>query len=76
MAYDLIATALAICAAEGNAAACLVMSHVLRKVPRAGRAEARIATSWLTYPLREVLSREVLSRQEKKTASAEGTGVV
>jgi hypothetical protein len=57
IAYDLIVTALAICAAEGNAAACLVMSHVLRKIPGAGKAEARIATSWLVHGFSGVLSR-------------------
>jgi hypothetical protein len=56
-AYDLIMTALAICGAGGNAAACLVMSHVLRKMPGAGKAEARIATSWLVHGFSGVLSR-------------------
>ncbi len=55
--YDLVMTALAVCAAGGNAAACLVMSHVLRKLPGAGKAEARIATSWLTRAFFKVLSR-------------------
>jgi hypothetical protein len=57
IAYDLIVTALAICAAEGNAAACIVMSHILRKLPGAGNAEHRIATSWLVHGFKEVLSR-------------------
>ena len=35
--YDLVMTAL-VCAAGGNAAACLVMSHILRKLPGAGKA--------------------------------------
>jgi len=35
-AYDLIVTSLAICAADGNAAACIVMSHILRNIPGAG----------------------------------------
>ena len=55
--YDLIVTALAICAAEGNAAACICMSHILRKIPGAGKSEARIATGWLTHAFDEVLSR-------------------
>lgn len=46
-AYDLIMTVLLACAAEGDAASCLAMSHALRRSPGAGRAEARIATSWL-----------------------------
>jgi hypothetical protein len=57
IAYDLIVTALAICAAEGNAAACIVMSHILRKLPGAGKAEHRIATSWLVHGFSGVLSR-------------------
>jgi hypothetical protein len=45
--YDLIMTALLACAAEDDAAAGHAMSHVLRHCPGAGRAEARVATSWL-----------------------------
>jgi hypothetical protein len=55
--YDLAMTALAVCAADGNAAACLVMSHILRKIPGAGNAESRIATSWLVHAFSEALSR-------------------
>jgi hypothetical protein len=69
-AYDLIVTALAIGAAEGNAAACLVLAHILRRIPGAGKAEARIATSWLTHAFCEVLS-----RQGGKTTGAEHKGV-
>jgi hypothetical protein len=69
-AYDLIVTALAICAAEGNAAACLVMSHILRRIPGAGKAEARLATSWLAQAFSKVLS----SRATKPT-SAKQEGV-
>jgi hypothetical protein len=56
-AYDLIMTSLAICATEGNAAACLVMSHILRKIPGAGKTEARIATSWLAHAFNQLLDR-------------------
>jgi hypothetical protein len=45
--FDLAMTALAICGPEGNAAASLVASHVIRRLPGASGAEARIATSWL-----------------------------
>jgi hypothetical protein len=67
-AYDLIVTSLAICAADGNAAACIVMSHVLRNIPGAGKAEARIATSWLALAFNEALSRRAQkpTRAEKK----------
>lgn len=54
--FDLVMTALAMCAADGNAAACLVMSHILRKIPGAGKTEARIATSWLVRAFDKVLS--------------------
>jgi hypothetical protein len=69
-AYDLIVTSLAICAADGNAAACIVMSHVLRNIPGAGKAEARIATSWLALAFNEALS-----RRAQKPTSAEQKGV-
>jgi hypothetical protein len=69
-AYDLIVTSLAICAADGNAAACIVMSHVLRNIPGAGKAEARIATSWLALAFNDALS-----RRAKKPTSAEQKGV-
>lgn len=54
--YDIIMTALLACAAEDNAAACLVMSDVLRRCPGAGRAEARIATSWLVRNFAKTMS--------------------
>jgi hypothetical protein len=69
-AYDLIVTSLAICAADGNAAACIVMSHVLRNIPGAGKAEARIATSWLALAFNEALS-----RRAQKPTRAEQKGV-
>jgi hypothetical protein len=46
-AYDLVMTAAAARAAEGNAAACLVMSRVVPRRRGAGKKDARIATSWL-----------------------------
>jgi hypothetical protein len=70
VAYDLIVTSLAICAADGNAAACIVMSHVLRNIPGAGKAEARIATSWLALAFNEALS-----RRAQKPTSAKQKGV-
>jgi hypothetical protein len=57
--FDLSATALAICAINGSAAACLVMANVLRKMPDSGPAEARLATSWLTVAFRPILDRKV-----------------
>jgi hypothetical protein len=45
--YDLVMSALAACAADGNEAAALVMALGLRRRAGAGRAEARLATGWL-----------------------------
>jgi hypothetical protein len=45
--FDDAMTAVAVIALEGDAAACLVTSYAIRRLPRAGRAEARLATSWL-----------------------------
>lgn len=53
---DLAMTALVICAARGNAAACIVASNVIRRVPGAGHAEARVGTSWLVRAFRKALS--------------------
>ncbi|MBM7486065.1 MULTISPECIES: hypothetical protein [Bradyrhizobium] len=44
---DLVMTALAACAAEGDAAACLTMSHCMRRFFPTSKREARLATSWL-----------------------------
>lgn len=45
--FDAAMTTVAVCALQGDAAACLVTSHMLRRLPHAGRREARFATSWL-----------------------------
>ena len=45
--FDTAMTALALAATAGNAAACLALATVLRGIPGAGKAEARIAASWL-----------------------------
>lgn len=50
-AFDLVLTALAACAADGDDAAALVMAHVLRRSPGADAERARIATSWLVLCL-------------------------
>jgi hypothetical protein len=47
LAYDLVMTTVAACAAEGNATACLVMSRLIPRHHGAGKKEARIAASWL-----------------------------
>jgi hypothetical protein len=49
---DLVMTALVICACEGNATACLVLSRIIRRLPNAGNSEARVATSWLMQAFR------------------------
>lgn len=57
LAFDLVMTAVAACAAEGDATACLVMSRVLRRRRGAGKKEARIATSWLVRTFAAALDR-------------------
>lgn len=44
---DLVMTALAACAATGDAAACLAMAHCMRRFFPKSKREARLATSWL-----------------------------
>ena len=66
--FDLAATALAICAVNGSAAACLVMANVLRRMPGSGPAEARLATSWLTVAFRPVLDRNLGSLSDGETS--------
>jgi hypothetical protein len=55
IAFDLVMTALAACAADGDSTACLAMSFVLRRRPGASKSEARIATSWLVRSFAGVL---------------------
>jgi hypothetical protein len=57
IAFDLVMTALAACAADGDSTACLAMSFVLRRRPGAGKSEARIATRWLMRSLAGVLGK-------------------
>lgn len=54
---DLVMTALVINACDGNATACVVLSNVIRRLPGAGKREARIATSWLMRAFRPVADR-------------------
>ncbi|MDX3965510.1 MAG: hypothetical protein QHD01_02785 [Bradyrhizobium sp.] len=44
---DLVMTALAACAARGDAAACLTMAHCMRRFFPKSKREARLGTSWL-----------------------------
>jgi hypothetical protein len=55
--FDVAMTALTVCAAEGDAAACMVVSNILRRVPGAGAAEARLATGWLVRCFRKAVVR-------------------
>jgi hypothetical protein len=55
IAFDLVMTALAACAADGDSTACLAMSFVMRRRPGAGKLEARIATNWLVRSFAGVL---------------------
>jgi hypothetical protein len=54
---DLVMTALVINARGGNATACVVLSNIIRRLPGAGKREARIATSWLMQAFRPVADR-------------------
>ena len=59
MIYDLVMTAVAACAADDNATACLIMPEALRQTPGAGRTEARLATSWLVRSLKNAAHKNV-----------------
>lgn len=55
--FDISMTALAICACEGDAASCLVIAWVLRRLPKAKTREKRLATSWTVRAMRPLLAR-------------------
>jgi len=55
--FDLCMTALVICACEGDAASCLVIAWVLRRLPKAKTREKRLATSWTARAMRPLLAR-------------------
>src|SRR4051812_47709201 len=44
---DLVTTALVICARQGSAAACVVLSNIIKRLPNSGQREAGIAAPWL-----------------------------
>lgn len=56
---DLVMTALVICACEGNATACIVLSNVIRRLPNGGKRGARVATSWLMRAFRPLADRHL-----------------
>lgn len=55
--FDICMTALVICACEGDAASCLVIAWVLRRLPKAKTREKRLATSWTVRAIRPLLAR-------------------
>lgn len=55
--FDLCMTALVICACEGDAASCLVIAWVLRRLPKATTRQKRLATSWTVRAMRPLLAR-------------------
>ncbi|SDO49691.1 hypothetical protein [Afipia sp. GAS231] len=55
--FDLCMTALAVHAMEGDAAAAIVLSNVLRNLPGHARAHRRIATSWFVANLATTAAR-------------------
>lgn len=54
---DLAMTALAICACEGDAASCLVIAYMLKRLPKAGRREKRLSSSWTVRAMRPLLAK-------------------
>ena len=56
---DLVMTALVICACEGNATACVVLSNIIRRLPNSGEREAGIAASWLARAFRPLEDRHL-----------------
>jgi hypothetical protein len=60
--FDLVMTALVICASEGDATACVVLSNIIRRLPNAGKREARVATSWLMQVFRPIAERHLSPR--------------
>ncbi|MFC7702383.1 hypothetical protein ACFQX9_37645 [Bradyrhizobium sp. GCM10028915] len=55
--FDICMTALVICACEGDAASCVVIAWVLRRLPKAKTREKRLATSWTVRAMRPLLAR-------------------
>jgi hypothetical protein len=55
--FELCMTALAVHAMEGDAAAAVVLTNVLRNLPGYSRAHRRIATSWLVANLASTAAR-------------------
>jgi hypothetical protein len=55
--FDICMTALVVCACEGDATSCLVVAHVLKRLPKSGRREKRLATSWIVRAMRPLLAR-------------------
>jgi hypothetical protein len=60
--FDLVMTALVICASEGDATACVVLSNIIRRLPNAGKREAHVATSWLMQVFRPIAERHLSPR--------------
>lgn len=53
--FDLAMTALTLCALAGDAAACMVVSNILRRTGGASPSAARLANSWLVLAFRSDL---------------------
>jgi hypothetical protein len=54
---DLAMTALVVCACEGDAASCLMIAYMLKRLPKAGRREKRLSTSWTVRAMRPFLAK-------------------
>lgn len=55
--FDICMTALVVCACEGDAASCLVIAWVLRRLPKAKTRQKRLSTSWTVRAMRPLLVR-------------------
>jgi hypothetical protein len=55
--FDMCMTALVVCACEGDAASCLVIAYMLKRLPKVGRREKRLSTSWTVRAMRPLLAK-------------------
>jgi hypothetical protein len=56
---DLVMTALVVSACGGNAIASIVLANIIRRLPNAGKREARLASSWVMRAFRPLPKRHL-----------------
>lgn len=54
--FDMCMTALVVCACAGDAASCLVVAWMLKRMPNSKRREKRLAASWSVRAMRPLLA--------------------